>query len=127
MRYRAIDQNASLPGVEASRNQMFAARAQHVMLPDEAYHQGDAPKEPVDFFAPLVLPDRLNRIFSTMDEEEYSAAREVIAAMLRSYEDADAISSNISRHKTGRAWCRERVWQYVSIQGVAQSLKKKTT
>src|SRR3546814_3803397 len=97
MRYRAIDQNASLPSVEASRDQMFAAMAQHVMLPDEAYHQGDAPKEPVDFFAPLVLPDRLNRIFSTMEEEKYSAAREVIAAMMRYYENADALSSNNSR------------------------------
>src|SRR3546814_20103435 len=48
MRYRAIDQNASLPSVEASRDQMFAAMAQHVMLPAAAYHQGAAPKEPED-------------------------------------------------------------------------------
>src|SRR3546814_9467606 len=87
---------------------MFAAMAQHVMLPDEAYHQGDAPKEPVDFFAPLVLPDRLNRIFSTMEEEKYSAAREVIAAMMRYYEDADAISSNNSRQPVSMPGCGSR-------------------
>src|SRR3546814_11778291 len=116
MRYRAIDQNASLPSVEASRDQMFAAMAQHVMLPDEAYHQGDAPKGPVDFFAPLVLPDRLNRIFSPMAEEKYSAAREVIAAMMRYYEDADAHSSHNSRppvSKIGRTSWRERGCRYV--------------
>jgi len=89
LRYRAIDQNASLPTAEASREQMFAAMARHIMLPDEAYHQGDAPKQPVDFFAPLVRPDRMNRIFSTLSEEKYSAARDVIAAMMRYYEDVD--------------------------------------
>lgn len=80
LRYRAIDQNASLPTAEASREQMFAAMARHIMLPDEAYHQGDTPKQPVDFFTPLVRPDRMNRIFSTLSEEKYSAARDVIAA-----------------------------------------------
>lgn len=89
LRYRAIDQNASLPTIEASRNQMFTAMARHIILPDEDYHQGDTQNEPVDFFAPLASPDRLNRIFSTLEEERYSAARELIAAMMRYYEDAD--------------------------------------
>lgn len=89
LRYRAIDQNASLATVESSREQMFAAMARHVMLPDEAYHQGDTQKEPIDFFAPLVAADRLNRIFSTLEEEKYSAARDVIAAMMRYFEDVD--------------------------------------
>lgn len=89
LRYRAIDQNASLPTFEASRDQMFAAMARHIVLPDEAYHQGDTPGEPVDFFTPVAPLDRLNRIFSTLEEEKYSAAREVIAAMMRYYQDAD--------------------------------------
>src|SRR3546814_18677036 len=55
MRYRAIDQNASLPSVEASRDQMFAAMATNVMFTDEAYHQVDAPKEPVDFIDNLQI------------------------------------------------------------------------
>src|SRR3546814_12388045 len=37
----------------------------------------------------LMPPDRLNRIFSTLEEEKYSAAREVIAAMMRYYQDVD--------------------------------------
>ena len=89
LRYRAIDQNASLPTFEDSRDQMFAAMARHIVMPNEDYHQGDTPSEPVDFFTPLASPDRLNRIFSTLEGEKYSAAREVIAAMMRYYEDTD--------------------------------------
>src|SRR3546814_10001999 len=51
MRYRAIDQNASLPSVEASRDQMFAAMAQNVMLPAEVSHKEDAPNDQIDLFS----------------------------------------------------------------------------
>src|SRR3546814_5545142 len=40
-----------------------------------------------------------------MEEEKYSAAREVIAAMMRYYEDADAISSNNSRQPVSMPGC----------------------
>ncbi len=48
------------------------------------------PAPPMDFFAPIVPEERLNRTFKILSgAERYSPARELIKAMMRFYEDAD--------------------------------------
>jgi hypothetical protein len=90
LRFRAIDVNASLPSPEAARQQLFERMKEEYEKPDEAYHQGDAPGRPTDFFTPLVPEERLNRLFKILSSEErYSPARKLIEAMMRFYEDTD--------------------------------------
>lgn len=90
LRYRAIDQDVSLPTFVAARERLSEVIDRHAALPDEAYHQGDEHGAPVDFFAPRVPVDRLNPTFRILTEEaRYSPARELIAAMMRFHEDAD--------------------------------------
>jgi hypothetical protein len=58
--------------------------------PDTEYDQGDEAGVPVDFFTPVVRPNRLNPDFVRLrDSEGYSAARGIIEPMMRWYEDAD--------------------------------------
>lgn len=54
LRYRAIDQDVSLPTFVTARERLNEAIDRHAALPDEAYHQGDEQGAPVDFFAPRV-------------------------------------------------------------------------
>ena len=59
-------------------------------LPDAEYYQGDETGKPVDFFTPIVSPDRLNPNFLQLrNEEVFSAARGIIEEMMRWYEDVD--------------------------------------
>lgn len=59
-------------------------------LPNAEYYQGDEEGAPVDFFAELGDPAKLNPNFVALrDMEEYSAARGIIEPMMRWYEDAD--------------------------------------
>lgn len=90
LRFRAVDVEASLPTFEAARA-MLAARLNALSRrPDAAFHQGDAPGDPVDFFNPIVPPARLHPTFRTLVEDErYSPARDLIAAMMRFHEDLD--------------------------------------
>lgn len=90
LRFRAIDVNASLPSPEAARQQLFEKMKEQCGKPDEAYHQGDAPGPPTDFFTPIVPKEQLNPHFKILSSEErYSPARELIEAMMRFYEDTD--------------------------------------
>ena len=58
--------------------------------PNEAYRQGHKKAVPVDFFTPVVPPNRLNPSFSMLiGGERYSSAREIIEPMMRWYDDAD--------------------------------------
>jgi hypothetical protein len=52
--------------------------------------QGDERGALVDFFTPVVRPERLNKDFATLcSSEGYSPAMEIIKPMMRWYEDAD--------------------------------------
>lgn len=57
---------------------------------DEHRVQGDEPKRAVDFFTPVVAPNKLNPNFATISSgDDYSAAREIISSMMRWHEDVD--------------------------------------
>lgn len=52
--------------------------------------QGDEKGKPVDFFAPVAKPEKLNKDFVSLTTlEGYSPAKELIEPMMRWYEDAD--------------------------------------
>ncbi|MCY1023985.1 hypothetical protein [Pyxidicoccus sp. MSG2] len=88
--FRAVAVNASLPTVQAARDELAAALAARAAEPDTAFHQADARGAPVDFFAPLAPLARLHPTFRVLVENErYSPAREIIAAMMRFYDDLD--------------------------------------
>lgn len=58
--------------------------------PDEEYYQGDEAAKPIDFFTPIVRPERLNPHFLRLSTEEvFSAARDIIEPMMRWYDDID--------------------------------------
>jgi hypothetical protein len=62
----------------------------HNAEPDEAFHQGDAPRAPMDFFTPVVPDEKLHPSFRILRlQPRYSPARDLMAAMMRFYEDRD--------------------------------------
>jgi len=90
LRFRAIDVNSSLPSRDDIHRRLLDAIKEQYDQPDNAYHQGDAPGLPTDFFASVVPEDRLNPTFKILrSAERYSPARELIKAMMRFYEDTD--------------------------------------
>jgi hypothetical protein len=89
-RFRAIDANSSLESVSLARDELFKRMEDRNEEPDEAFHQGDAPGAPTDFFTPLVPRERLQSAFRILSfQPRYSPARELIKAMMRFYEDMD--------------------------------------
>ncbi|MBL8552836.1 MAG: hypothetical protein JNL41_01060 [Phenylobacterium sp.] len=88
--YRAVAVQASLPSTEAARADLIAAMRRLENEADETFHQGDAGAAPVDFFAPVAPRERWHPSFRLLVEHaRYSPAREMIAAMMRYFEDAD--------------------------------------
>jgi hypothetical protein len=99
-RFRAIAQNASLPGFAAARDELGHAMGHYLQQPDEEYHQGDEIGAPVDFFAPRAPPDRFHPSFVALGQQgRFSPARDLIGAMMRFYEDADG--NFIEQFQTG--------------------------
>lgn len=89
-RFRAIMQDASLPSFGAACAALDRSMEIHLPQPDEAYHQGDEIGRPIDFFGPHARPERRHPSFMTLiGERRFSPARELIAAMMPFYEDAD--------------------------------------
>jgi ribosomal protein L30 len=90
LRFRAIDVMSSLPSIESARSDLMERMELHNEEPDEAFHQGDAPGAATDFLTPVVPMERLHRGFRILrSEARYSPARDIIAAMMRFYEDMD--------------------------------------
>lgn len=90
LRFRAIDVGVSLPDRDAAYVHLLEAIKVQYGLPDESYHQGDAPGLPMDFFSPVAAEDRLHQAFKVLSRaERYSPARELVTAMMRFYEDTD--------------------------------------
>jgi hypothetical protein len=57
---------------------------------DADYAQGDERGQPIDFFAPVVPPERFHQSFAAIRSGEgHSPAREIISAMMYYYEDPD--------------------------------------
>jgi len=90
LRFRAIDNNVSLPTIDAARDELIAQMIMRHGDPDEKFHQGDAPGAPTDFFKLLVPDVKLHPSFKLLaTDARYSPARGIIEAMMRFYEDVD--------------------------------------
>ncbi|MEM5515580.1 hypothetical protein WNY37_01375 [Henriciella sp. AS95] len=89
-RYRAVDVNASLPTFEAAYNELIDRLGALHALPNYQFFQGDAEQEPIDFFDSRIPLERQHSSYRVLVEDEcYSPAKEIIEAMMRSYDDVD--------------------------------------
>jgi len=68
-RFRAVDLEHTIGSADEARNRLAASLAELVLLPDSDFHQGDEVGEPLDFFAPMVPPERLSPTFRTLTEQ----------------------------------------------------------
>ena len=90
LRYRAVEVNASHPTTEIARAVLVEAMLRLQRGPDTDFHQGDVEGPPVDFFNPVVPSTAFHPGFKLLLEHpRYSPARELVASMMRYYEDAD--------------------------------------
>jgi ribosomal protein L30 len=90
LRFRAIDVMSSLPSIVRARADLMEKMEFHEGEPDEAFYQGDAPGAATDFLTPVVPMERLHPGFRILRSgARYSPARDIIAAMMRFYEDMD--------------------------------------
>jgi hypothetical protein len=90
LRFRAVAASASAPDADSARKQLRDRLYELAAASDNEFHQGDSNTGPIDFFTPLVPPERLHPTFRVLtSQERYSPAREVIAAMMRFHDDAD--------------------------------------
>ena len=89
-RFRAIACDASLSSYESAQAALALTMAVEARASDESFHQGDDNRAPVDFFTPIVPEERLHPTFNILlHDGRYSPARDLIAAMMPFYEDAD--------------------------------------
>ena len=89
-RYRWVGDTPFLESVEAVLARVPAVVEEiHANL-DAERAQGDEKGKPVDFFTPIVAPEKTNPQFATIASfEGYSPAVDLIKPMMRWYEDAD--------------------------------------
>lgn len=90
LRYRWIDMTAFFESPEAA----LAAAESNVAVAlsdlDNQRAQGDEKRKPIDFFTPIVAPEKLHPDFVYLNTlDGYSPAKELITPMMRWYEDAD--------------------------------------
>lgn len=89
-RFRAINAKTSYQTAHEAYEALMAAMRDAASQPDENFHQGDEEGAAVDFFEPAVDEARMHSSFRMLvDEPRYSAAREIIGAMMRYHEDVD--------------------------------------
>lgn len=68
----------------------MAAMQDAANSPDDSFHQGDESGAAVDFFEPAVDASRFHPAFRILlEDRRYSAAREIIKAMMRYHNDVD--------------------------------------
>ncbi|KRA16814.1 hypothetical protein ASD69_08650 [Lysobacter sp. Root604] len=89
-RFRWITGTPFFDDIESTRAALFAEAQAIAPRLDEERLQGDEQGDPVDFFADHIARERMNPNFLCLiDEPGYSPARELIAPMMRWYDDVD--------------------------------------
>jgi hypothetical protein len=89
-RFRAVWLECSIETRDAATELLRTKMAEYVLKPPEEFFQGDEVGKPVDFFAPVVAPERLHPIFTTLiSTRGYSPARALISEMMHYFEDVD--------------------------------------
>lgn len=89
-RFRAVWLECSLESQERATAILEQKLAEVANAPPEEFHQGDEVGRPVDFFTPIVPPERQHKVFSTLiGSRGYSPARALIGEMMHYFEDVD--------------------------------------
>lgn len=107
LRFRCVDVNTSLPTYQAAEEELTASMERLSAKPDEAFHQGDTKGKPFDFFTPILPEEKRHEVFQILlTQPRYSCAREVMAAMMRYYNDIDGhfVREFQSRNFEARLW-----------------------
>ena len=90
LQYRWTRMTDFEPTERRARAMLRPALEQAAMAPDEEHHQGHKKPKPVDFFTPVVPPERLNPNFRALIEDKgFAPARGIIEPMMRWYNDVD--------------------------------------
>lgn len=90
LRYRAVDVRGGMATEDEALASLRRAMPELMGQPEEFFHQGDGAEPPVDFFTPIVAPERVSPTFRLLAEaERYAPARAAVSAMMRYHEDVD--------------------------------------
>lgn len=88
--FRAVDVDSCLTSVGDAKRTLSRGIENWTKRPEADFRQGVGQGPAVDFFHPLVQPERLDKTFKTISSSTgYSPAREIIAAMMYYFEDPD--------------------------------------
>lgn len=89
-RYRAVYNLPFSDSIDEVRQAIAPAMQKWAAKDATEYEQGDERGKPVDFFTPVVPPERLHPTFMQLiNNEAFSPARDLIAAMMYYYQDPD--------------------------------------
>ena len=89
-RFRTVWLECSIESEEAATALLERKLAEFAQAPPEEFHQGDEVGKPVDFFTPVVAPNRRHRVFETLiSSRGYSPARALIGEMMHYFDDID--------------------------------------
>ena len=89
-RFRAVRLEINLSGLDEARDGLARALAELGTRPPDAFHQGDEPRKAVDFFTPLVVPEKQSPIFRTVATERgYTPALGLLKELMHYFHDPD--------------------------------------
>lgn len=89
-RFRWVTMTPFSSSLSETEAQLAVLLEEHSKLDGAVNHQGDEPKQAVDFFATSVAVEKLNPSFLELaNSEGYSSAKSIIEPMMRWYEDPD--------------------------------------
>ena len=89
--FRAIDQDVSRPDADTARKDLHLKLSHYSITGEKVFPQGDSViRKKFELFKPVVLGNKLDETFRMLAEGKgYSSAREIMAEIAYSFEDAD--------------------------------------
>lgn len=89
-RYRAVHLSEWFATIAEAEEAVSALLIDWASRDDQEYEQGDEPRQQMDFFSPVHLPERLNPDFVRLiGNEELSPARAMVRALMSYFSDPD--------------------------------------
>lgn len=89
-RFRAVWLECNLENQATATFLLQGKLAEFAQAPPEEFHQGDEVGKPIDFFEPIVPPERQHKVFATLIASRgYSPARALIGELMHHFEDVD--------------------------------------
>jgi hypothetical protein len=88
-RFRAIKSERHFASPKRARNELKIEIAKSLRMKKIDFFQGDEKGQPVDFFKPIVKPEKLNSAFKELAFRNTHPSNKLIAEMMHWYEDVD--------------------------------------